>query len=220
MYSTRPPLSIKRYLLTGLAFLAPFALSILLLIYLIQLINNSIGRPIDNLVSDLIGRQVVGLGFLTALLLVLATGIIASTVIGRRLFSLGEKLILQIPLLKTLYPPAKQVVEFFVRPTSISFSSVVLVPHRQLGYYVIGFVTGRSPESFGQPLGRRLVNVFIPFTPTPITGILVVVPEEDVISVDISVEDALKMIVSGGVVSPAGRWREPQETRDLTSSTG
>ncbi|MCS7225234.1 MAG: DUF502 domain-containing protein, partial [Armatimonadetes bacterium] len=185
------------------------------------LINNSIGRPIDNLISDLVGRPVVGVGFLTAILLVLTAGFVFSTVVGRRLFALWERLILQVPLLKTVYPAAKQVVEFFISPSQVPFSSVVLVPHRLLGYYVIGFVTSQSPESFHRALGKRTVNVFIPFTPTPVTGIMVVVPEDEVIAVDLSVEDALKMVVSGGVVSPASKERLLfQETKERSGSTG
>lgn len=196
----------RRYFLTGLAFLAPLALTVFVLVYLFQLVHNSIGKPIDKFISEFVGRPIIGVGFLVALLVVLVVGIVASTVIGRRLFAFGERLLMRVPLIRTLYPPAKQVVEFFVKPTAVQFGAVVLVRNPVVSNsYAIGFITGQNVDVIITATGKKLVNVFVPFTPTPITGILLLVPEEELITVDLTVEEALKMVVSGGVVVPVSQ---------------
>lgn len=197
----------RRYLLTGLAFLAPLVLTVFLFVYLFQLVHNFIGKPIDRVLSERVGGEWLGwvgslLGFLIVLALILVIGAIASTVIGRRLFTYGERLLLQLPLIRTVYAPAKQIVEFFVNPNATQFSAVVLVRYPHPNSYAIGFITARDVDAINTATGKRLVNVFVPFTPTPVTGTLLLLPEEELIPVDLTVEEALKMVVSGGVVTP------------------
>ncbi|MER3501563.1 MAG: hypothetical protein IMHGJWDQ_000532 [Candidatus Fervidibacter sp.] len=199
---------LRRYFLTGIAFVAPLALTVFILGYLFQLVHRWIGRPVAKLLPQAGGMpdgsawiaSLIGFLFIVGLLLVI--GAITSTMLGRRLATFSERVLLGLPLIRTVYAPAKQIVEFFVNPTSVQFGAVVLVRYPHPNSYALGFITGRHVEPLEAATGKRLVNVFIPFTPTPITGTLLLVPEEELIPVDLTVEEALKMVVSGGVVTP------------------
>lgn len=221
MTQKKPPTRLqllRRYFLTGVAFIAPLALTVFILGYLLQLLYNWVGRPVAKLFPETLvapdGSAWIA-SFVGLLLLVgsiLIVGAIVSTVLGRRLAELSEKILLNLPLIRTVYAPAKQIVEFFVNPTAVQFSSVVLVKYPHPNSYAIGFITGKDVKPLVDATGKRLVNVFVPFTPTPVTGIMLVLPEDEVIPVDLTVEDALKMVVSGGVVTPIQVLTEASES--------
>lgn len=211
MTQKKPPTRLqllRRYFLTGVAFIAPLALTVFILGYLLQLLYNWIGRPVAKLFPETLVApdwsawiaSFVGLLLLVGCILIV--GAIVSTVLGRRFAKLSEKILLNLPLIRTVYAPAKQIVEFFVNPAAVQFGSVVLVKYPHPNSYAIGFITGKDVKPLVDATGKSLVNVFVPFTPTPVTGIMLVLPEDEVIPVDLTVEDALKMVVSGGVVTP------------------
>ncbi|MGQ9462995.1 MAG: DUF502 domain-containing protein [Candidatus Fervidibacter sp.] len=211
MTQKKPPTRLqllRRYFLTGVAFIAPLALTVFILGYLLQLLYNWIGRPVAKLFPKTLvapdGSAWVAsfVGLLLLIGSILVVGAIVSTVLGRRIAELSEKILLNLPLIRTVYAPARQIVEFFVNPTAVQFGSVVLVKYPHPNSYAIGFITGKDVKPLVDATGKRLVNVFVPFTPTPVTGIMLVLPENEVIPVDLTVEDALKMVVSGGVVTP------------------
>ncbi len=208
---------LRRYFLTGVAFVAPLALTVFIFGYLFQLLHHWIGRPVSKLLPETLvapdGSAWIAslVGLLLLIGCVLLVGAIVSTVLGRRLAAFSERILLQLPLVRTVYAPAKQIVEFFVNPTAVQFGAVVLVRYPHPNSYAIGFITGRNVEPLESATGKKLVNVFVPFTPTPVTGIMLVLPEEEVIPVDLTVEDALKMVVSGGVVTPARVLTEVDE---------
>ncbi len=203
--------------MTGIAFIAPLALTIFIFGYLFQLLHHWIGRPVSKLLPETViapdGSALIAslVGLLLLIACILVVGAIVSTVVGKRLAAFSERILLQLPLIRTVYAPAKQIVEFFVNPSAIQFSAVVLVRYPHPNSYAIGFITGRNVEALESATGKKLVNVFVPFTPTPVTGILLILPEEDVIPVDLTVEEALKMVVSGGVVTPTRLSMETAE---------
>ncbi len=208
---------LRRYFLTGIAFIAPLALTIFIFGYLFQLLHHWIGRPVSKLLPETLvapdGSAWIAslVGLLLLIGCILTVGAIVSTVLGRRLATFSERILLQLPLVRTVYAPAKQIVEFFVNPSAIQFGAVVLVRYPHPNSYALGFITGKNVEQLDNATGKRMVNVFVPFTPTPVTGIMLVLPEDEVIPVDLTVEDALKMIVSGGVVTPARALAEASE---------
>ena len=203
--------------MTGIAFVAPLALTIFIFGYLFQLLHNWIGRPVSKLLPETLiapdGSAWIAslVGLLLLIGCILIVGAIVSTVLGRRLAAFSERVLLQLPLIRTVYAPAKQIVEFFVNPSAMQFGAVVLVRYPHPNSYAIGFITGRNVEQLDNATGKRTVNVFVPFTPTPVTGIMLVVPEDEVIPVDLTVEEALKMVVSGGVVTPLRVLAETRE---------
>lgn len=147
----------------------------------------------------------VVVALLTAIIIVasILLGAFASTVLGRRTVRGLEKRIAQVPIVRFVYPSAKQVMEFFANRGETAFGRPVMVTYPREGSYVLGFVMAKDVAAINAATGVCMVNVFVPYSPMPATGIVLVVPEEDVIAVDLSTEDALKMVMSGGVVTPS-----------------
>jgi uncharacterized membrane protein len=151
-----------------------------------------------------LGYRISGVGFILTLILLYGLGLIATNVFGRSLLRWFEALLLRTPLVKSVYSAAKQVIETVSLPGKDKFKKVVLIEYPRKGIFAIGFVTGSTPSLGGRPL----LNVFIPSPPNPTTGNIVFVPEGEVMNADLSIEEAIKMIVSGGLVTPKGIDRE------------
>lgn len=147
--------------------------------------------------------DIPGIGFLVVLLIVLLTGIFAGNFIGRRVIQRGELFLFKLPLIRRIYAAVKELAEVFLSDRTTVFREVVIVryPHRDA--YVIGFVTAKGTDRLNTIIGRDLVHVFVPTTPNPTSGFLLLLPVDDVIRVAVSVEDALKMVISGGAYIPA-----------------
>jgi len=143
-----------------------------------------------------------GVGFVVVVLLVLLTGVLAGNFIGRRVIGVGEQMLARVPVVRRIYTGVKEISEVFLSDRKMVFREVVLVryPHRDA--WVLGFVAQSAAPRLCDLVGRDLLNVFIPTTPNPTSGFLLLVPEDDVIRVPISVEEALKAVVSGGAYTP------------------
>jgi uncharacterized membrane protein len=128
-------------------------------------------------------------------------GSIARNFFGSRLIKLGDKAMARMPLIRAVYSSAKQLLEAIALPSANSFNDVVMIEHPRIGIWTIGFVSNRLQVDLGD--GKlAVVSVFIPHTPTPMTGTVVIVPERDVHILDMTVEEGIKFTVSGGVASP------------------
>jgi uncharacterized membrane protein len=146
------------------------------------------------------GRPLPGLGFLTAVAIILVMGIIARNVVGRRVLSLGERMLLNLPIYRLLYPSVKMLIDSFSPERRSAFKAVVLVQHPREGAYAFGFVT--SEVLLDTPSGKRdMVTVFIP-TNNLYLGEVVVVPRDDVIQTGIGVEEGIRIILSAGTATP------------------
>lgn len=133
------------------------------------------------------------------IILVYLVGVISAYVVGRKFVSLGEAIIMRIPVVKSIYSAAKQVVDAFSLSNKNSFKSVVFVEFPRPGLKAIGFVTG----TFADETGKRFYKVFVPHAPNPTGGFLELLTEHDMEVTDMSVEEGMKMIISGGVISPS-----------------
>ena len=145
------------------------------------------------------------IGLVLAIALIYIVGIVVTSFIGRRLYHRGEVLINRVPLIRRVYPAVKQVTDFFMGAENkgmSTFSRVVAVEYPRKGLWSIGLVTGQTMRDIESRAGVSCLTVFIPSSPTPFTGYVITVPKSDTIDVPISVEDALKFSVSGGVVIP------------------
>jgi uncharacterized membrane protein len=151
--------------------------------------------------EKLFGRRIPGLGFLTAVVLILIVGIIARNVVGRRVLAWIERLMLRIPIFRSIYPSVKQLLEAFSPEKRNSFKEVVLAEHPRKGEYVFGFRTGdvlvEGPEG-----KLELVTVFVP-TNNLYLGDVILVPKDEVIHTGLSVEEGLRIILSAGTATPA-----------------
>ncbi len=151
--------------------------------------------------EHLFGRPLPGLGFLTAVAIVLVMGIIARNVVGRRVLSLGERMLLNLPIYRLLYPSVKMLIDSFSPERRSAFKAVVLVQHPREGTYAFGFVT--SEVLLDTPAGKRdMVTVFIP-TNNLYLGEVIVVPRDDVLHTGIGVEEGIRIIFSAGTAAPA-----------------
>ncbi|MEM7681466.1 MAG: DUF502 domain-containing protein [Planctomycetota bacterium] len=159
------------------------------------------------------------LGLVLAVVLVYAAGLLLSNLLGRKLYSKGEELINRVPLVGRVYPSVKQVTDFFFgdKESQISFNRVVAVQYPRKGLWSVGLVTGSTMRRIQQEAGAECLTVFVPSSPTPFTGYVITVPVRDTIDLGVSIEDALKFAVSGGVLIPPAQQIDPA---DAPSSQG
>lgn len=147
------------------------------------------------------------IGLIVAIILFYFAGVIMSNVIGRQLKDRGEKIIDRVPLIRRVYPAVKQITDFFFGDSEqqLKFNRVVAVEYPRKGIYSVGLVTGDTMQSIETAMGETCLTVFVPSSPTPFTGYVITVPEKDTIDLGITIEDALKFAVSGGVLVPTSQ---------------
>ena len=159
---------------------------------------NEIDGWLQPIIERIFGYTIPGVGFGITLVAIYLIGVIASNVFGRKLIGYGESALGRIPVARYLYNGTRQILQSFSAPADTGFMQVVLAEFARKGARTIGFITNEvSDES-----GRKLLNVFIPTAPNPTSGFLQILREEEIIRTDISVDAALKMVVSGGRMSP------------------
>ena len=146
------------------------------------------------------------LGLVLALMAVLIVGFIFKGYIGKQVLRLVERLVLRVPLIRVIYPYAKQLTEFFFegrRP--VQYDTAVAIEYPRKGLYAIAFVTNEGFEDVARISGKEMVSVFVPSSPTPVTGYTIVLPKEDVIALNMSVDEAIRFTISAGVLLPASQ---------------
>ena len=193
----------KRYLFAGLVVWLPIIVTLIVLRFIIDLLDQSIALlPFEYQPEQLFGMSIPGLGVVVSLVLLLITGIIASNFFGQRLVRWSEIILDKIPLVRTIYNGTKQMVQAVVETNSTAFRQVLLVEYPRKGSWSIAFQTGNVAHNITEHTGVEMVSVFIPTTPNPTSGFLMMLPKTDVIELDMSVDDALKFIISLGVMQP------------------
>jgi len=186
---------IRTHFLAGILVILPIGLTVWIFVWIFTGIDDFIQRIA---IRPIFGREIAGVGFAITVVLIYVVGLIASNVVGRRVIRYGESLLTKVPIARTLYTAFKQILESFSAPNKTGFMQVVLVEFPRRGTRTIGFITNEhSDES-----GRKLLNVFIQTAPNPTSGFLQILEEDEVIRTNISVDAALKMVVSGGRMSP------------------
>jgi len=179
--------------LTGILIVVPLGATVLILLW----IFNAIDDVLQPIIRSVVGRTIPGVGFGTTIVLIFLIGVIASNVGGRKLVHYGESLLARVPLVRQLHTGIKQILVSFATPSEGGFLRVVLVEFPKKGMRAIGFVTNESYDKSGE----KLLTVFIPTSPNPTSGYLEIVRETDIVQTDISIDDALKMVLSAGKVS-------------------
>jgi len=194
---------LRKYLITGLLVWVPLGVTILVIKLLVEILDKTLLLlPFAWQPANLFGFNIPGLGIVISTLFVFSTGFLITNFTGKRLISWGESWLDRIPLVRTLYSSLKQVTETILSSDKNSFRQVVLIEYPRKGIWIIGFQTSDSPEEFNQLSGEKLLTIFIPTTPNPTSGFIIMVPEQDAKMLDMDVEDALKMVISLGVVTP------------------
>ena len=189
---------VKQLFVRGLFTLLPVVATIYIAYFLFNLMDNFLGTRIEALA----GRRLPGIGIAASILLIFVAGFFVSNVLGGRLFHLGERLVRKVPIVSKIYNAVKQIVDAFSLQGKPVFSQVVLIEYPRKGTYAVGFVTGECKGEVQTKTAARLMNVFIPTTPNPTSGMLILVPDSEITILDMTVEEGLKLIVSAGVVVP------------------
>lgn len=159
----------------------------------------------------LIGAHIPGLGIIVTVTLIFLCGLVTRSYIGDKIVSSGENLVDRIPFVRSIYKGIKQISDNMLMDQRSSFKKVVLVEFPRKGIYTIGFVTGMPSVEVQKKTGQNSISVFVPTTPNPTSGYLVIVPEEDLVHMDMSVEEALTFIISVGIITPADRAKKRDE---------
>jgi len=197
---------LKRYLIAGLLVWLPLGVTVLVIRLLVTFMDKLlVFIPVQYHPDTLLGFHIPGLGVVLAVLIVLTTGIIVANFFGRQLVSAWESLLGRIPLVRTIYHSVKQVAVTIFSSQGKSFRRVLLIEYPRKGIYTLCFQTGDAVAEVVEKSGKEVINVFVPTTPNPTSGFFIMVPEEDVQELEISIDDALKMIMSLGVIVPGGK---------------
>jgi uncharacterized membrane protein len=198
--------TIKNYLLAGILVLVPIGVTIYIVNFLMRLMDRFLKFiPVRYHPDTYLPFHIPGLGLILLLLITILTGLLARNYVGGKLVSLGEGIVRRIPLVRGIYLSAKQLVETIATQGGQNFKRVVLIPYPHKDSYALAFLTGVATGEVQDRTNRRVLNVFVPTTPNPTSGFYLMIPEEDVIMLDISVENAFKLIMSGGIISPPKR---------------
>lgn len=199
---------LKNDLIAGLLVVIPLATTIWLTITIASWVIEFLTRipkqinPYDNLHPILVNLLNLVVGLTVPLLCILLIGLMARNIAGRWLLDLGERVLQAIPLAGSVYKTLKQLLETLLKDTNGKFRRVILVEYPRQGVWAIAFVTGAMSSEIQSQMTRPMLSIFIPTTPNPTTGWYAVVPEDEVINLSMSIEDAFKVIISGGIVSP------------------
>lgn len=195
---------LRRYLVAGLLVWAPLGITILTFKFLFDTFDGLLTllppawRP-----DALLGFHIPGFGVILAFVVVFGTGLVAANLIGRTLVGWGEEMMNRIPLVRSIYSGVKGFTETLVSSKSRSFSKVVLVEYPRRDLWSIGFITARDVPDIDVVTGQKMVCVYVPTTPNPTSGLIVYAPAAQVRETDMSVDAAMKMVVTLGVVMPS-----------------
>ena len=194
---------IKRYFVTGLLVIVPLYISFYILMLVAGFVDSLIYMLPDPLnPASYLPFKIPGFGIAVTVLVTFLAGVVATNFLGKKLVEVGEAILSWIPIIRTVYKGSKQFMETFFTKEGEGFRRVVLVEFPRKGLYSVGFVTSKARGEIQTKTKEVTINVFIPTTPNPTSGFYVAVPEDQLVSLEMSVEDAFKVIMSGGMVVP------------------
>lgn len=193
----------KRYFITGLLVVVPLYLTVNIFGLIVGYMDTLLKYLPEPLQPDTyLPFHIPGLGVLFTIGVIFLMGLLATNLLGKKLVEIGDGILARIPLFKGIYKPIKQLLETFLATGYSDFRRVVLIEFPSKGIYSVGFLTGVAAGEVQAKTAEKVVNVFLPTTPNPTTGFYLLIPEKDIIPLDMSVEDAFKLIITGGMVSP------------------
>jgi uncharacterized membrane protein len=197
---------VKKYLIAGLLVWAPLGITVWVLDLLVSTMDQTLLLlPEAWLPQRWLGVRIPGLGVLLSLLVIFLTGVFAANVIGERLIRYWEGLLARIPFVKSIYYSVKQVSDTIFSSKGVAFRKALLIQYPRQGAWTIAFLTGKPGGDVANHLDGDYVSVYVPTTPNPTSGFFLMVPRGDVVELNMSVDAALKYIISMGVVAPEHR---------------
>jgi uncharacterized membrane protein len=195
---------IRGYFLTGIIVTAPVGLTFYVSFLFIGFIDSKVRNiiPVQYHYDNILPFEIPGLGLLFVFIMLTFIGFLTAGLIGRYIIKLGERIIARLPIIRSVYGALKQIFESVLKTSSKSFREVVLIEYPRKGIWAIGFITGNTKGEVQHASKEELVNVFLPTTPNPTSGFLLFVPRKDLNILNMNVEEGIKMVISGGIVTP------------------
>lgn len=201
----------KKYFITGLLVWIPLAITFMVLAWIVGTLDQIVEwLPQGIQPRFLFGFNIPGAGVVAGVLIVLATGLVAANVLGQKLLAVWEGILARIPVVKSIYYSVKQVSDTLFSSSGQAFRKALLVQYPREGAWTIAFLTGKPGGDAATHLAGDYVSVYVPTTPNPTSGFFLMMPREDVIELDMSVDEALKYVISMGVVAPPARAAAPR----------
>ena len=195
---------LRRILIAGLLVWLPLGITIFIIKILLDLLSQTYLLIPEGLrPENLFGVTIPGFEIIMAIIILFSTGLVAANYLGKTLVETWEKFLDKIPLVRSIYSPLKKFAELVLSDQTQSFSKVLLIQYPRKGLYSLCFQTSKDVGEIQEKSGEDVVCVFIPTTPNPTSGYIILIPKDEVIELDMGVEDALKMIISLGVVVPS-----------------
>ncbi len=194
--------NLRNYFISGLLFWIPLGLSIVVIKFFLELVNDIV--PPEYLPEALFNLEgsIPGSGIVWVILILIITGALVNNFIGKKLVELWEKLLNRIPGFRGIYKALKQLSDTVLSPTGNSFKKALLIEYPRKGLWTIAFQTGNYQGEIANKIGEEIINIYVPTTPNPTSGFFIMLPKAEAIELDMSVDEAFKLIISTGVVEP------------------
>ena len=210
---------IRGYFIAGVLTVVPLSITV----YVIGILLRNADRVLNLVPAHLnpktyIPFPIPGLGAVLVIAAILLIGLLVKNYVGGRIVDFGERIVCQIPLVRPIYTAVKQLLSAIFSGPADSFKRVVLVEYPRRGMYAMAFVTGVAWGEVQEMTNERVVNVFLPTTPNPTSGFYLLVPEKDTIPLTMSIEDAFKLIISGGLIGPGNETTNNYQGNHLKES--
>lgn len=194
---------IRRYLIAGLLVWLPLWVTLLIIRFVVDLLDQTVSLlPHAYQPQHLLGFNIPGLGVILSISVLLITGMLMANFVGKWLVEIWEGILAKIPLVRTIYSGVKKILETMFSPGGQSFRKVLLVEYPRKGMWSVAFQTGNGNAELNQKTQKEMVSIFIPTTPNPTSGFLMLIPKEEAIELEMSVDAALKFVISLGVLQP------------------
>ena len=223
-----PIARLRNYFLTGIAVTAPIAITFWILIGIIRLIDNTVVPLLPAVynpatyIEIYFGKEVAipGVGLVVVIIGLTLIGFFAAGFFGRLVMRTGERVVNRMPVVRSVYGALKQVFETVLESSSRSFREVVLVEYPRRGIWAIAFVTSATEGEVQNTIADEVTNIFLPTTPNPTSGFLLFVPRKELVSLNMTVEEGIKMVISAGIVTPPDRRSPEARARPLVALNG
>jgi uncharacterized membrane protein len=200
--------TLRKYIIAGLLVWLPFAATVVIVKLVVDLLDKIILLlPPEYQPTAVLGFSIPGFGIVLAISILLITGMLAANLFGRRLVEFWEAILNRIPLVRSIYNSVKQISTTILDSNGKSFRKVVMLQYPRKGIWSIGFLTNEDVSTDIEGLNEDLVAVFVPTTPNPTSGFIIMAPRDDITELDMSVEEGFKFIISMGVIVPDGPIR-------------
>ena len=193
---------LRNYFISGLLFWIPLALSVIVIKFFLELINSLVPQKYLPEALFNLDTTIPGSGIILVLLIILITGVMVTNILGRKLVALWEKVLNKIPGFRNVYNVLKKVSDTVFNTSTESFRKAFLIQYPSKGIWVIAFQAGDYRSEAESIIGEEIMNLFVPTTPNPTSGFFVMMAKKDAFELDMSVEEAFKLVISAGVVTP------------------